>query len=243
MPPLTDEERENMRLATYHAAQALADDLQHIRSILGKLDPTPGDVRRMSAWLRRILVDADITKVAAPRIGRIRFDAPDLRWSEQVKWMFLAENATTAFGIETGSLAMIFRPSASFSYPARPLPTVRLGLDTFLAQKVLSLEGGLASRGDAIKFVANKAHGVHSTDTGSDVERMLKTMRHLLVTEVAGKETGTRFTLRLPGNPTEVFKARRREIDCVQMNMVATARILVDSQDVIHLERVIAAEY
>jgi hypothetical protein len=242
MPQQTEEERESLRVATYHTAQALADDLQHIRTILDKTNPTPGDVRRMSAWLRRILVYGDITKVAPPRTGRVRFDAPDLRWNQKVRWIFYAENATEAFAISTGTLGLTEARKMSAAGEERPLPTVKLSLDTFLAQRVLSLEGAWANRGDAIKFIANKAHGAHSTDPQTPVEQMLATMRHLLVVTVDGENTKTDFTLSLPGYPSSLFKVGKLAIDCVQMNMVSTARILVNSKDVKTLEQYIAAE-
>jgi hypothetical protein len=54
MAKLTDEEKTQLKAATLESAVALVDDLSHIRDILAKPEPTTGDLRRLSAQLRRI---------------------------------------------------------------------------------------------------------------------------------------------------------------------------------------------
>jgi hypothetical protein len=68
---LSDDERRAMIAATHDMALAMVDDLEHIRELLAKSEPTAGDIRRMSNVLRRILIDnsGDLRKVATPRIG------------------------------------------------------------------------------------------------------------------------------------------------------------------------------
>jgi hypothetical protein len=77
MAPLTPEKRAELLAETRDAAVALLEDLEHIRMICGRDEPSRDELRRLSATLRRILIDSDLTKVAAPRLGRILLLAPD----------------------------------------------------------------------------------------------------------------------------------------------------------------------
>jgi hypothetical protein len=228
-----------MRLATYHVAKALADDLQHIRKLLNEPKPTPGDIRRLSAWLRRILVEGDLNKAAAPRVGRIQIDAQDLKAFWNTKWEILLVNAADVFGITTSTVVAARTP---VPIPQPPYPSIKLTLDTFLSQKVICFQGEWATRRDAIKFVANKAQGIHTTDVQSSVEKMLLNIRHMIVTHVNGEDTVTTTNLYRPSDPEGPFKAGKFEIDSVQMNLVATAKVLVDSEEVRALEEIIEGE-
>ena len=72
--PLSREKIEALRRATLQAATAFAEDLEHIRKTLDS--PTDiGDTRRLSNVLRRLLVNGELHKIAAPRIGRFIIDA------------------------------------------------------------------------------------------------------------------------------------------------------------------------
>lgn len=229
-----------MRDATYHVAKALADDIQHIRELLEHPHPTPGDIRRLSGWLRRILVEGDLNKAAAPRVGRIHIDAPNLRPYWNFQWEILLINAADVFGITT-STVMYAKPHLP-EIPEPPLPVVKLNLESFLSQRVICVRGVWATRRDAIKFVANKGQGVHTTDIHASVDKMLMKLRHIIVTHVDGEKTNTTFNLYPTENPEGPFKAGKHDLDGVQMNLVATARALVDSDEVRTLEQTIDAE-
>ena len=73
--PASSEMPKEVRMAllgkTASTAQALVDDLAHIRFLENTKELTAGDVRRLSASLRRILVEQDLKNVATPRVGRI----------------------------------------------------------------------------------------------------------------------------------------------------------------------------
>lgn len=78
---LSDDAKKTMMIkATHEAAPAMIDDIQHMREIIAKPEPTPGDIRRLSNPLRRILVDngGDVRKIAPPRIGKFQLLVPDI---------------------------------------------------------------------------------------------------------------------------------------------------------------------
>jgi hypothetical protein len=69
-----------MIAATYESALAMVGDIQHMREVVEKPEPTPGDIWRLSNPLRRILIEnnGDLRKIAPPRIGRIKLLVPDI---------------------------------------------------------------------------------------------------------------------------------------------------------------------
>src|SRR6476619_2455796 len=73
--PLSDQEKQAMLIATHETALAFVDDIQHVREVISKPEPTPGDIRRISNPLRRILIDnnGDIKTVAPPELGGLNY--------------------------------------------------------------------------------------------------------------------------------------------------------------------------
>ena len=62
------------------AAHAFAQDMIEVRRVLATEGASVEDARRLSAILRRILVERDIAFIAPPRIERkVKILAPDLR--------------------------------------------------------------------------------------------------------------------------------------------------------------------
>jgi hypothetical protein len=155
--PISNNQRQELLASTRPAAIAVLEDLQHFRDVLKRPQPSGGELRRLSALLRRILVDRDITTVAAPRMGRIEFKAPDnnpyYKMAQQVRFRFFGSGGAEAFG------AFIRALSGYYGSPMMPIgfhpdKTVPLRLDNFLQQRVLCFEGDWASRGDVIKYIA-----------------------------------------------------------------------------------------
>lgn len=235
-----------MRAATLEAAIALVDDLNHIRTVLSKPDPTPGDVRRLSAQLRRILVERDLAKVATPRIGRIFLTASDLKpvyvSNRSNPIPYFAAAGVEIFGVFIAA-AMVerggkTRPLQGYS----PDAIVLLRLDNFMAQRVICFEGEWIRRLDIIKYIANIAHGVHSGTIKEPVENLIRRVRH--VSRMSVKD-GTP----LIENNFSIFSTfelpvivDRKHIDCVLIEVFATASHLVNSPDVLRLEKIISAE-
>ena len=50
---LSEAAKRALLLATHETALVMVDDLQHMREVIAKSEPTPGDIRRLSNPLRR----------------------------------------------------------------------------------------------------------------------------------------------------------------------------------------------
>src|SRR3954454_12819652 len=74
---LSAEHRRKMLGATKEQAAAVLEDIQYIRAIAARPDQSVAELRRVSSVLRRLLIERDITAVAAPRIGRLFFTMSD----------------------------------------------------------------------------------------------------------------------------------------------------------------------
>ena len=163
---LSDEAKEKMRIETHGAALVLADDLRHIRTVLRKKFPTAGDVRRLCAQLRRILLERQITAVAAPRVGRIRFEVPYsprfMESADRSDCVFATATIPKIFGVtHRGFIGIASSPSSNLRDATMAEAILRL--DGFLADKVIWAEGQWVTRQDILKFVAYHDYGVHFT--------------------------------------------------------------------------------
>jgi hypothetical protein len=74
---LSKERRKSLLNTTRDAAIAFVEDMEHIRTLIAQEDISRADLRRLSATLRRLLVEGDISNIAAPRIGKIKLKAPN----------------------------------------------------------------------------------------------------------------------------------------------------------------------
>jgi hypothetical protein len=249
--PLSDQEKQAMLIATHETALAFADDIQHVREVISKPEPTPGDIRRISNPLRRILIDnnGDIKKVAPPRIGRIELLGPDIlklvRSGEKQPFAFLAAGVADVFGITVD--AFMAEPSGvnearKISSSYEPGKIVPLRVDTFLSQKVICFEGQWVSRADVIKYIANIAHGVHSGDPKEPNHELLKRIRYVATMKLDGSLPTLSFNPQAAVAATEKPLAiDRSALDFVLIQLISTARYLVISPDVHRLEEIIKA--
>jgi hypothetical protein len=148
---LSSDEKNTLRKSTLEAAVVLTDDLDHIRNILAQLEPTAGDIRRLTAQLRRILVERDLALVAAPRVGRIFLQAPDVKpivtSSRANPVPFYSAGGADVFGISIASVLIenSNRPRTIPNYD--PAARVSLKVDNFLTQNVVCFHGEWISRG------------------------------------------------------------------------------------------------
>src|SRR5262245_51625727 len=77
MATLSEQDRQRLAAATRERAIAFVEDIQHMRATLAQGPFDRGSLRRISAILRRLLVNREIQEVAAPRLGRFIVDAPN----------------------------------------------------------------------------------------------------------------------------------------------------------------------
>lgn len=246
-----DHRKERLAL-TREAAAALVEDLQHIREVLGRTDPSRAELRRLSVTLRRILVERDLSNVAAPRIGRIKLKAPDnkpiIKSNKKLPILFFGSGGVEIFGFEV-RCAM-----AEQGAKARPLPdfhpdrVIDLRLDGFLSQPVLCFQGDMVSRARTIEYIANIASGAHSgspktaTANKQNAYRILSRIRSVASYSM---KSGV-FTIAMNASATTSghapFKYTPDAIDPVLLEMLAAAQYLVISEDTAKLEQVVLKE-
>jgi len=222
------------RLAeTKEAAAALIEDLPYIRNLLDKAEPERGEVRRLSAILRRLLVDDDLGKIVAPRLGKFELIAPDnnpvYRADSKNPLAYFESGGAVVFGVYLRA-AMINAGSAPRALAQfDPEATVGLKLDSFLAQRVLCLNGRWASRRAVVKFAANVASGVHSGSAETEDEKLIQRLRHSVAYRLAGGACSITFN---PSPPTGTFVYDANSLDPVLVELLAAATFVVKSPDV-----------
>lgn len=248
---LTDAERERLRHSTKNAADVLLDDLGHIRRIIISEQPNPGDLRRLSALMRRILIDGDLIRIAAPRIGRLNICAPNHNElyiaNDKSPFALIAADTFSTQGLTCSRLCFgnsellqrsTFDPSGEM---------VGLPVSSFNKQRVLCFRGQWITRANLIEYVANVGHGVHSGIPRKGVELLIQKVRNAITLETGTGPDGkpcpvisVKADVLVLKEPPIEFRAGC--IDLALLYIISTARFLVDSPDVIALERFILDE-
>jgi hypothetical protein len=245
---LSDDQKAELRKSTLESAVVLIDDLAHIREILAEAEPTAGDIRRLTAQLRRILIERDLALIAAPRVGRIFLQAPDIKpivtSNRAAPIPFFSAGGAEVFGIHVAAALLeksngVPRPLPGYDPEARVL----LKVDNFLTQTVVCFDGEWVSRGDLIKFIANVAHGIHTGSIKESSVLLIRRVRHAWKFQIVDGQpimssnmAAVFSTAELPAN------IDRKAIDCALLEVLAAASRMVKSPDVTHLEALIEAE-
>jgi hypothetical protein len=256
--PLSEYEKRSMRAATHEAAVNMVDDIDHMREIINKLQPTAGDLRRMSNLLRRLLIDngGDIRKIAPPRLNRRLFIAsPEIKrfikTSKKKRLYFASLGASGIYGSLVGEMFIEFRYTLIHQPPWQTYrgpdpdddePLIDLTLDNFLKQPVLCYEKKWISRSEVIKYVANVASGVHTGDPKEQSHILLNRIRQIgsIVLENGAPLSRVNHHAITTGNkPINVDKGG---IDFVLLQLMSAARYLTRSRDIIELEAFIRKE-
>ena len=259
---LSNEQKTELRLTTRESAIAFVEDLEHIREALARRQTSRGELRRMSAILRRLLVERDIAKIAVPRFdGRMYFKAPDRKpfydAAKRMRCLFFASGGASIFGQRFDSMAMWNAgqrgppKSVSEIFPEAKDhgKEISLRLDNFLSQRVLCYHENWATRREAIKHVAIFGSGVHSTPPEKDEDKIIAKMRTSCIYRIRDDvlkvhvmpELGAdsaEFTMNQPeGSPPFDFKAS--DLDVVLVEVLAAAELLVNSPDVLKLKKIV----
>jgi hypothetical protein len=250
MPSLSRAQKEALRQSTKGAAMALVEDLAYLRETLAITDPAAASVRHISAIMRRLTVERDLTKVANPRMDRPMFllcpdNHPIIEAEGSVPYRAFVSGGAQAFGVsvraclvETGPVA---RPLPGF-HPDKRIP---MRLDGFLHQRVLCMNGEWANRHDVIKYVAIIASGVHSEPPKIPVEQLLTRIRsavrfrkeqHPSLGEIAAINANV-AAINLPGSID--FDYASDKLDPVLIELLSAADFIVNSPHVQELERIV----
>lgn len=129
-----------------------------------------------------------------------------------------------------------------------PDQRVMVRLDGFLTQKVICFEGEWATRADAIKYIANVAHGVHSGEPREAAHALLRKIRYAAHISMGLDPTlnqeipSLNFNIEAFGDTDKPIATNRSAIDFVLLQLLSAASYLTSSPDVIRLEEIIRAE-
>lgn len=246
---MTPEVKARLLIATREAAAAFLEDMTYLREVLKRPDPVRGELRRLSNELRRLLVDngGDLPGIAAPRIGRLMFQAPDnnpyYRAERGHALSYFASGSSLFFGISVRGF-MMFSGKSPRMEQFDPEHTVDLPLDRFLSQRLICLSGRWINRRQIIKYVANTASGVHSGTPQEEADKLLARIRQCVSYSVQNGSFHLDFNVDAfnPKVPDIPFKHQPNAVDPVLIELLATAHFVTTSPRVLELETVVRDE-
>jgi hypothetical protein len=240
---LSEEKRAQLLESTRNAATVLVEDVGCLREIVSKDFQCPIELRRVSFIVRRLLVDRDLSTIAAPRIGKIWLEAPGnnpiYRAGTSDPYLFFLSGGASIFGvfIKWGMTDRGTKPRTLKD--ADPSATTKLSFDGFCGQRVLCLNGQWVSRIAVVKYVANKCSAVHSQSPATEVDKTLSRLRSAATISLTEGVAQIAFNLRAIENEGAEFEYSKERIDAVLVELLATMHFLVNSPDVIRLEKII----
>jgi hypothetical protein len=234
--------------ATKQKAHSLFEDLQHIRELLAKEEPSSGDIRRLSVPLRRMLIHRELQAVAAPRVGKITILAHDnnpvYRAERQRPILFYMTGHNTPIIAWDISIQLRRRFGRQETIPEVSSPEyTELRLDTFLSQRVLCYRTNWLSRAAVIKYVANYRGGAHSGPPITRDETLLAQMSNSC--SLIRKEDGSYLIdLFRHGIDNDISEFRKSPggLDPLLIETFASAVYLVKSPKILELEALLRAE-
>jgi hypothetical protein len=262
--PMPDELRQELLVSTREAAAALIEDMAHMREVLQKIPQSSAETRRLSAILRRVLIERSLTIVASPRMGRITIHGPDNsiyykfideftpkpaphigpnRW--QYIGCFISGARLDGWTPQLRAILQTFNTTdtkITLSASPKPSDIEPFRLDTFLTQRVLYLQGHWASRADVIKFMANVASGVHAGSAIEPEHLLVDRMRAMMSVYLENGVWIPTVGLNVLKTPMRPFKYKPRSINAVMIEILAAAYYVVNSHDVQNLEEIIKQE-
>lgn len=256
-----DDARQARLAKTRDAAWTMLDDMQHMRELLAKPQPTDGDIRRMSNQIRRLLIDngGDLARIAAPRLQRkLMLQVPDFKqeakstnendtyfvtlggggiFGSNLERFEIAKPEISISGTESATL-MGNRPDLS-----QPTLLLSVGLDGFLSQPVVFLDGRWFKRSEVLKYVANEAGGVHSGSHSDDDVVMLRKVRTFGAFYRHENSLALHMNVDAALRGIEGLDVVRHGVDFILVQVFSAAKYLLGSSDIKELEHIVRGEF
>jgi hypothetical protein len=224
---------------------------------------TRAEIRRLSNVIRRIIVEDDLRKIAAPRVGKIVLEVPNeepyLNPKIQDKLYLVFVDNSIMPGMRFERLLLWKKRRAGKLRPPKS-DTRLVNTDGFRNQRVLFFAEHWFKRIDIIKYVTILAHGVHSEKHSELPDLLLQLLRKEFSMTLqenlpdVQRDTGAKESAALetdcpdaPATPKKEPRSLRfpdpqGKADIVLVQLLSTAEILVSSPDVMKLEEVIRSE-
>jgi hypothetical protein len=264
---MSPEKREHLEVTTRMMARHLLEDILYIRDVIVRATTSRAEIRRMSAVIRRVLVDGDLQKVAAPRVGKLLIQAPDRKTFYKVadrvqSIMFFASGGAPVHGVRVNALLMLNagniapekmeKTSSELTSSLDASEKISLRPSNFLDQRVLCFDGRWVTRRSAIKYIANVGAGVHSGLVETPEEKLLLDLECSCTYKVIDRQLEVHI---LPQMGADSFKVLMMPdagplpddypgdiLNAVVLEVLAAGVMLVTSPDVVELERFVATE-
>ena len=139
---ISPERKAKLLEATREAAAAFVEDMAYIRETLARADrTTPGELRRLSAILRRLLIEDDLRSIAPPRIGSFSLLVPDndaiYRAARKQSVRLFESGGINVFNNEIRAVVTGMRGAIALDPAFDKHKTIAVSQDSFLNQKVL----------------------------------------------------------------------------------------------------------
>ncbi len=244
--PLSEARRAELKEKTRDLAASILEDLQHVREVSLRQNPDKGEIRRLSAVLRRLVTDDELNLAAAPRTGRVKVLQPDtkslLKLSEQNPFEFFCTGGGSVFGL-TAACLMVHRGAPTSYQNFDPDARVEVDLGSFVKQPVLCIGGRWATRGAVITYVANVASGVHTKRPLTAADETIRYARGAVKISIADGVPSILF------NPQKMFRSTDEPlsydpsaIDPALIEILGSATFLVSSPGITALEQSIQSE-
>lgn len=175
------------------------------------------------------------------------FDNKPLQKAEgKHPYLFFASGGAITFGVRFRAAKMDHSHQRRSIVGFDPEATVNLPIDNFLTQKVLCIDGLWLKRDDVIKYVANKASGVHSGDPDTKEFKALERISRCVsfAIEQAGDEKRcvVNFEMDQYLVPNPPLRYDPKGIDPVLAELLAACHCLAQSDDIKTLESRISTE-
>lgn len=254
--PLSPEQIAALLTATKEGAAVLLEDLAAIRLVVEKPFPARPEIRHLIVILRRLLVERDLAKISAPRLGHVTLTAPDnnpaYKAHKQRPFVIFCSARANILGTRLSCFYLYEIPKSEHSKLKRiDLPSfdsstfTELRIDTFMTQKVICYMSQWATRKDVIDYMAYRAYGIHPSKPAplEPVELLLARVRKSV--SVRRKPSGgINFEMFPHGFAVDLvpYKHAPDDLDMILLELLATARYLVESPFVKLLENTIRSE-
>jgi hypothetical protein len=252
---ISPETKARLLEATKEAAAAFGEDMAYLREALERADrTTPGELRRLSAILRRLLIENDLRSIAPPRIGPLSLLMPDnsaiYTAARKHSVRIFESGGVHVFNNEIRAIITGARGGIALDPAFDKNKTVTVSQDGFLNQKVLAHNDEWATRAQVIKYIANSSAGVHSKSTKNSsppeaFEILLSRLRRCFKFTKEG-DTGMKITVdwaAFGGINSSDFKWTPNSIDSVLVELLCAAHFLAISPDIHSLELAIHKEF
>lgn len=218
----------------YERDQAVSINLDAIELVSTLKRPNAGDLMRAAAPLRLLFIDDHLQQSAISHGFDLRLTKPPTEFLEDAYPLSQVGFAMGGECVAWGNRIHGFEwDEGVVLYHNRPKSDGPIKIKDFLRQTVLIVRGTKITREQVIRYVANKSGVTHYDRTrGKHNDLALDRARSLFWFTLNNKgEAGQHFDQTNLHRVVEQFAARPLKVDCVIIQNLITAQLMVASAD------------